>query len=166
MPFIDNLFTTMTKRRLFPELNQRVYSMAHVEKIAAKERIRVVFDECLPGILGYLCHKQTGARKRTRRIIVIDRQLGELERTYVAMHEIAHHFLHIPISARLWFACPSTAKITRSKHDHEADVFALIALIPAPLMIDLDAVQYEDVDPAFRRLCERRKREVWDRYGC
>jgi uncharacterized protein DUF955 len=152
------------KRAAFPKLNQKAYNFSDVERIAKRNRIHLTVCDYNPDILGYFCTRKTP--KRTKKYIVINSMLGEIGRTFIGLHELGHYFLHVPVSTRQWFYCRRMAENTRSKHDCEADSFALIAMIPAWMMIDMDASNYESAlyHPALMDLCRRRK-ALWEKYA-
>jgi hypothetical protein len=83
-------------------------------------------------------------------------------RTFIGLHELAHYFLHSPTSPKQWFYCRRIAERTRSKHDCEADAFALIAMLPYWMMMELNSDQ--DLHPALVDLCIRRKK-LWEKHG-
>lgn len=153
------LLTSM--KRPFPKLNLKAYTFDDVERIARREHINLTVCDYNPDILGYFCTRKT--EKQTKKFIVINSGLDTIGRTFIGLHELAHYFLHVPTSPKQWFYCRRNAERTRSKHDCEANAFALIAMIPIWMMIDLDATGYQDIHPALVDLCVRRK-QLWERY--
>lgn len=149
-------------KRPFPKLNFHAYTFADVERIAKRERINLTICDYNPDILGYFCTRKTP--QRTKKFIVINSKLDEIGRTFIGLHELAHFFLHVPSSPKQWFYCRRMAERTASKHDCEANDFALVAMIPMWMMIDLDATNYQDIHPALMELCVRRKK-VWEKHG-
>lgn len=149
-------------KRAFPKLNLKAYTYEDVERIATKNRIKITICDYSPDILGYYCVRKTA--KRTKRFIVLNSSLDEIGRTFIGLHELAHYFLHVPTSPRQWFYCRRNAIRTHSKHDCEADAFALIAMIPIWMMIDLEASSAEDIHPALAELLIKRK-ALWEKHG-
>jgi Zn-dependent peptidase ImmA (M78 family) len=142
-------------KQIFPKLNLISYTFADVERIAKRERINITICRYNPDILGYYCTRRT--KRGIKRFIVINSILDETARTFVALHEIAHHFLHEPVSSRQWYYCRRNAERTNSKHDCEADSFALIAMIPASLLLELETMDASEIHPALAELCLKRK---------
>jgi len=149
-------------KRPFPQLNFQPYTFEDVKRIAEKERINLTICDYDDDVLGYYCTRKT--EKQTKKFIVINQKLDEINRTFVGLHELAHHFLHIPASARQWLYCSRNANRIHAKNDCEANSFALIAMIPLWMMIDLDATGYQDIDPVLMKFCIQRKK-LWEKFA-
>lgn len=149
-------------KRAFPKLNFHPYTFEDVKIIAKRHHINLTICDYKPDILGYYCTRKTP--KRTKRFIVINSLLDDISRNLIGLHELAHHFLHAPTSPRQWFYCRRLAERTASKHDCEADAFALIAMIPFWMLCDLDGSGYQDLHPTLLELCIRRKK-LWQEHG-
>ena len=150
-------------KRAFPKLNLKPYTFEDVEKIAKRERISVTVCEYSPDILGYYCTRKTS--RAVKKFIVINSNLDEVSRTFVGLHELVHHFLHAPASARQWLYCRRLAEGTAAKHDREADNMALIAMIPFWMLCEFEAV---GVNPAYHpSLVEllHKRWKLWQQYS-
>ena len=154
------LLETMTRH--FPRLNHRAYDWEDVENVAARHRIHVTIAEYEPNILGYYCTRKT--EKRVKKHIVINAILGPTDKTFVALHELAHYFLHVPVSSRQYFFCRKSANQIASKHDCEANAFALIAMLPLWMLIDAEGSGYAALDPGLVLLLQKRKL-LWEAWG-
>ena len=154
------LLETMTRH--FPRLNHRAYGWEDIEQIAARHHIHVTIAEYEPNILGYYCTRKTA--KRVKKHIVINAILGAADRTFTGLHELAHYFLHVPVSSREFFFCKRNAKQIISKHDCEANAFALIAMIPLWMLIDAEGAGYQDLDPGLVTFLKKR-RAIWEEWG-
>lgn len=146
----------------FPKLNRRPYGWEDIELLAKKHRIHLSITRYDPNILGYYCTRKTA--KRTKKFIMVNSILDETERTFIGLHELAHYFLHVPVSSRQYFFCRRQALQTEAKHDAEANAFALIAMIPLWMLIDHEGALFTDLEPGFVHLLIRRKR-VWEEWG-
>lgn len=142
----------------FPKLNHIPHGLEYVERVAARERIRITFARYSPDIQGYFCIDRTKQKKH----IVLNDLLGPVLRDFVALHEIAHYFLHVPATSTEWFYCRRSSELKTQKHDCEADLFALIAMIPLGLLMELSDM--DDIHPELLLFCVRRW-QVYERYS-
>lgn len=149
-------------KHAFPRLNEKAYTFADVERITRRERIKLTICEYDPDILGYFCTRKTP--QRTKRFIVINSKLDEVGRTFIGLHELTHYFLHVPGSPKQWFYCRRNAERTRSKHDHEANAFALIAMVPQWMLVDLATTAHETLHPVLSEICVRRQK-LFEKHG-
>ncbi len=145
-----------------PKLNSRPMTYEDFEKAARRERVRVTLCNYSPEINGYYCVQRKGSRRIPH--IVINSRLDDLRRTFTGFHELAHHFLHVPVSAQHWYYCRRTAKVTDRKQECEANAVALMAIIPKKLMLELYEDGIDHVDPDLAELC-RQRWEVYQQYG-
>lgn len=90
-------------------------------------------------------------------IIFIRPELTGLERLWVLFHELGHHLLHAP--ATCFFS-----EGTQHKAEHEASVFASIALIPEQYVRQLYLWDLYEVDEFAAKLFDIRL-EVYEAYG-
>jgi Zn-dependent peptidase ImmA (M78 family) len=157
---MDFLIEAMS--RPFPKLNTKAHDFEDVQRITRKEHINLTITEYEPNILGYFCTRKTP--KRTKRYIVINSLLDDVDRTFIGLHELGHFYLHVPVSSRQYFYCKANAKRTQSKHDAEANAFALIAMIPLWMLIDLETVNFEDIDPKLIPYLKKRA-HFYEQYG-
>src|SRR4051812_4334741 len=98
--------------REFPKLNLQPYTFEDVERIAKRNRLKIIIEEHPPDILGYLTTKRTP--KQVRRTLVINSRLDEIARTFVGFHELGHYFLHVPTTPKQWFFARKCAERTKS----------------------------------------------------
>lgn len=155
--------TLTSMKRAFPKLNRKPYTFSDVQHIASRERITVTICDYNPDILGYYCTRKTG--RITKKFIVINSKLDEVGRTFVGLHELVHHFLHSPASARQWLYCRRLAEGTAAKHDCEADNVALIAMIPFWMLCEFEAA---GVNPAYHpSLVDllHKRWKIWQQYS-
>lgn len=66
-----------------------------------------------------------------RATIYVNRNLRGLPWLYVVLHELAHHLLHASNYQNAAFFCH---KQQDSKQHHEAEAFALLAMLPEPFL--------------------------------
>lgn len=96
-----------------------------------------------------------------KRHLYLNSRLRGVRKLYVAFHELAHHFFH---------TTPSTASasfyrvVENSRDEIEAEAFALIALIPEPLLRSMLAGEIEEVYGYTSEMLKFRLK-VLDRYG-
>jgi Zn-dependent peptidase ImmA (M78 family) len=89
-------------------------------------------------------------------IIFVRPELTGLEKLWVLFHELGHHLLHSP--ATCYFS-----ESTQHKTEHEASVFAAIALIPQAYVRQMYLWDLYDVDEFAAKLFEIRL-EVYEAY--
>jgi Zn-dependent peptidase ImmA (M78 family) len=151
--------------RRFPKLNLQPYTLEDVEIHARRHRIHFETKDLTPDILGYYCTRKIGVGTRKKRYIILNSSLDAIGKTFTGLHELGHFFLHVPVSSKQYFYCRRNAESTRSKHDCEADAFALVAMIPMWMLCDLEGGRYHDeLHPAMLELYTRR-RWLWERYS-
>ena len=134
--------------------NSRLLTEADFYRICRRERIKIVEYplESSPGFY-MVCNG--------RHFITIDSRLRGVRRMYVLWHELAHYFLHVPPHANSvrWFQLkPNT------REELEAEAFAVIALIPEPLLRRMLSSEIEDEYGYTREMLNFRLK-VLDLYG-
>lgn len=134
--------------------NQRPLTEADCYRICRREKIKIIEYplESSPGF--YMVCKG-------RPMITIDSRLRGLRRQYVLWHELAHHFLHVPhhATAAHWFRLrPGT------KAELEAEAFAVVAMIPEPLLRKMLTWEIEEEFGYTREMLNFRLK-VLDTYG-
>lgn len=100
--------------------NEKAFTETDILRLCRRERIKIVEYQLTasPGFY-YVC--------KGRPFITIDSRLRGTRCLYVMLHELGHHFLHVPpgmIGAHFFRLRPGT------KQEHEAEFFAAVALIP------------------------------------
>lgn len=138
----------------FPQFNVKAYNFDDVERICKTRRIRLTICKYGPDIRGYYSARKKG--KRIERHIVINSILDEINKTFVGLHELGHVVLHQPPGVGQWLCSSSNAKFIECKQDGEADAFALIAMIPLWMLIDLHATNFTDIEPGLIPLLKKR----------
>lgn len=144
-----------TVEKQLPKFNVKAHTWEDVEKICRQRHVNLKVCEYGPDILGYFCIRRTA--KRVKKFIVINSILDEINRTFTGLHELGHYFLHEPVWAGHWFYCSRNARFIQSKHDAEADAFALIAMVPLWMLMDLMAVNFSEIRPELLPLLKRRQ---------
>jgi Zn-dependent peptidase ImmA (M78 family) len=94
--------------------------------------------------------------------ICLDAKLPAVERLRAGFHELAHHYFHTSLSAyavRFFKLRPNT------KEEHEAEVFALTALIPDSLLKKILASEEYADDWGFAEDILRERSELFVRYS-
>lgn len=133
--------------------NRRALTEADFHRICRRERISVA-EMPLP-VPGYymVC--------RGKSFIVIDARQRGVHWLYTAFHELAHHFLHVPDpnATAIYFR-----RAPQSKAEFEAEAFAVVALIPEPLLRELLTLPVEEMNGFTRDMLEFRL-QVLDIYG-
>lgn len=132
-----------TLRKTFPGFNKKAYTFDNGLAIAKRHNIRINIVSYEDDIMGYFCIKRVG--KKVRRFIVINSKLNEIDRTFVLLHEIAHFFLHVPVSAGHYYFCRRTAKRSESKNECEATAAALILMIPLALLLKMRETPFAEL---------------------
>lgn len=148
------LLTAM--RTDFPHLNRQPYGLDDAKRIAKKHGAKLKFAPYADRLKGYVCGD---GRKKA---IVINSDLGPVMQTFAALHEVTHVCMrHGVPTAREWLFCDRKGgQIT--KDDCDCNKFALIAMIPYPLLLELSVT--EDLSDELIGLCLER-RTIWERYG-
>jgi len=105
------------------KLNRRVFSETDVSRICEELNVRI--EEADIEQQGFYLKIQDEAT------IYINRNLRGLRWLYVALHELAHHLLHASPYQNAASFCLDQQD---SKQHHEADAFALMAMLPEPFL--------------------------------
>jgi IrrE N-terminal-like domain len=148
-------FLLETMKAHFPRLNRAPYCFEDVERIAKRQSINIRVCPHDNDILAYYCTKPSGRRRK--KFIVLNEGLPEVTKTFVSLHELAHHFAHRPPNSWDWHFCRRSATLSDRKNDCEADAFALIAMVPLPLLFELSELSADELSPELAELCLRRK---------
>lgn len=135
--------------------NERVFTEEAFTRICRRERIKVV-EYPLTASPGFyiVC--------RGRHFITVDSRLRGVRRLYVQLHELAHYFLHVPphaTAAHYFRLRPGT------KQEHEAEVFAAVALLPEPKLRRMLKVPAEEWEPGFTKEIIEFRLRVLETYG-
>jgi Zn-dependent peptidase ImmA (M78 family) len=144
------LFLAHKIKAILPRWNETPFGEDEFYEIVARENISVCeIDLPLKG--AYL-------RVNGKPIICLNATLRGIERLVIMYHELAHHFLHAPRPQSLLFSSNLS-----SKEEHEAQIFALIAVIPLrELKALMTSPDYEDFQYAHHIIKERY--EIFERY--
>lgn len=144
------LLSTMSRH--FSGLNHRQFTMADVTAIAERERICLTFAEYPKNIKGYYL---VANKKQTH--IVINSSAAPCIRLFTALHELAHHFLHV--------SCYASPIECDRRNDLQANNFALIAMIPFWKLCEIQAVGLGETECAELQQLFERRLNVWEQYG-
>jgi Zn-dependent peptidase ImmA (M78 family) len=113
--------------------NRRVLTQEDFARICRRERIRV--EELPLSVRGFygVC--------KGKRFIALDSRVRGVPRLFTAYHELAHHFLHVPKATASvnFFHLREDPKVK-----FEADAFAVVALIPEPLLRRMPTWEIEE----------------------
>lgn len=109
-------------RKKLLDWNKKVFTYEDFEFICEREKVCIVV----------LNNREKGEYcfRYEQPVILIKDKLKTNEKTWVAFHELGHHFLHYPAPHRF-------SRGTFRKMDREANYFAAIALIPTYLVKSL-----------------------------
>ena len=135
--------------------NSRAFTGEDVLRICRREKVEMV-EYRLTGSHGlYMA-------SRGRCFITVDSRLRGVRRLHVLLHELAHHFLHVPpdaAAAHFFRLRPDT------KQEFEAEAFAAVALLPEPLLRRLlgEAADFET--EGFTKDIVEFRLKVLDLYG-
>lgn len=135
--------------------NERAFTEDDLHRICRREKIRLV-EYPISGSLGF--YMTSGGR----RFITSDSRLRGVRRLYVRLHELAHHFLHVPpraAAAHFFQLRPDT------KQEFEAEVFAVVALLPEPRLRQMLQLPAEEWEAGFTRDMVELRLKVLDLYG-
>lgn len=135
--------------------NRRALTETDALRICRREKIKIV-EYPLSGTLG------SYFRCAGRDYITVDSRLRGVRRLYVLLHELGHYFLHVPpdTAAAYFFRLkPDT------KQEFEAETFAVVALLPEPMLRRLLASSEEEWEAGFTGEMIEFRLKVLDRYG-
>lgn len=135
--------------------NERAFTEQDALRILRREKIKLV-EYPLSGTLG--SYMRVGGRT----FITVDSRLKGVQRLYVLLHELAHHFLHVPpdVTVAYFFRLrPHT------KQEFEAEVFAAVAILPEPTLRRILAEGGDFEAEGFTRDIVEFRLKVLDTYG-
>lgn len=112
-----------------PHLNRRALTEADFHKLCRRERITLVEMPLKSHLYGYYTNFMGKA------VIVINRNLPPMRWLEVAYHELGHHYLHAPVPKSVFF---NSQNLTH-RQETEAQTLALLALIPQPILKELES---------------------------
>lgn len=140
-------------KKVFPKLNIEPVSETDFWRVVNRENIFVHFWKLKKGVNGFY-----GVNRRykiARRYIVINADLIQKNWLRTALHELNHHFLHVPSSdLEVYFS----SKHRGDRQDNEAEDLMLIEMIPLPMLIQMSRMPFEEIEPELVELLIRRKR--------
>lgn len=136
------------------KLNRHVFSEADAYRICEESNVRI--EEAEIEQQGFYLKVQGEAT------IYVNRNLRSLRWLYVVLHELAHHLLHASSYQNAAFFCIDRQD---SKQHHEADAFALLAMLPEPFLRRLLAGDLlNELEDYPKELVQKRLR-LLDLYG-
>lgn len=131
-------------KKLVPAWNERRLTERDFHRICRRCSITVTEMPLMTGGFYY--------RVKGRDFIAIDSRLSGPKRLFVMFHELAHFLLHVPDSG-------ATANFhgvgRRTRKEREADLFALCALMPKNLLLELTAEELIEEGFAIETVHER-----------
>jgi len=133
--------------------NSRVLTLDDFFRICRRERIKVVeLPLLVPGFY-MIC--------KGKSFIAINSNLRGVRKLHVIFHELAHHFLHAPASGATanFFHVREPPKVK-----FEADAFAIVAMIPEPLLRRMLTWEIEE-EYGYTRDMLNFRLKVLDKYG-
>jgi Zn-dependent peptidase ImmA (M78 family) len=130
------------------KLNRHVFSEADALELCEESGLNIIDEDIeQPGF--YL--KVNGEAT-----IHINSQLRGLRRLYTILHELGHHLMHASNYQNAAFFCLDGQD---SKQHHEAEAFALMAILPEPFLRRLlNGDLYDELGDYPKELVERRVR--------
>jgi len=136
----------------FPDWNQRIITAEEIYDFCEANGARVIKTDLIEGLGEYRVHRDIYP------VILINEYIKSTYYAWVLFHEAAHFLLH-PISHAKFSDRNQMRKI-----EHEANLFAAVALIPQQLMMMKEAWEIEEVFGYPRQLIMLRKK-IFDDYG-
>ena len=121
-------------KQIFKKFNIFSVSFDDGLKICRRERINVVFYPMADCIKGY--YSNVLIKKYRKKFIIINEKLLPVERWFVLLHELIHHFLHRSSERRQLFYCRAV-ELIESREELEARTFALMLMYPQKKLIEL-----------------------------
>ena len=116
-------------KKLIPGFNEVRHTEDDFWRITKTENIEVSFWKLPTEINGF--YGTTGKGGSDSRHIVINRSLRLGKWLIVGFHELIHHFLHVRTSRSLIYY----SRRSDDRYEAEADTYALMMLIPKPLLL-------------------------------
>jgi hypothetical protein len=140
--------------------NRRRQTEADFWKLIKRERIIFITWKMPYGGRAFYGVNRKG--RNTYRFIVMDEDLFKSGNWLaIAFHELMHHFLHVPGSKlKVYWSKPGN----QSKHDLQADMFALLMRIPQPVFLELASTPFDQIIEFTREELIERKR-IYETYG-
>lgn len=140
---------------LYHHFDKRQHTYEDFEVLAKRENVKIRLVEYPAHIKGYYCIRHQ--KRYTEKFIVINSNLSQFEKLYVAFHELAHCLLHVPFNSRDYFYC-SLHKKTHQRQEKEADSVALIMLIPRWLLFQLYDTPFDELHPYTLEILKKRQK--------
>lgn len=142
-----------TLRKTFPDLNWHPFTEDDCWRFC--ESRSIVVRRASLGVDGYTGSRNVKGKKRT--YILLDDKLSGVRLTAAFLHEIGHVLLHEPTgSTDVLYLRRENALETRA--EFEADLFMLLALIPRPLLFEMQSAPPDELHPFGGDLLSRRQR--------
>lgn len=115
------ILSQIAKKKI-PKWNEKVLDMEDFETLCEAEEVRVLETSAK--------HKGEYCIYRNQPFILLKKNLKPNLKTWIAWHELAHHFLHYPATHHF-------SRSTFRRMDREANFVAAIALMPSSLVKNL-----------------------------
>lgn len=113
------ILTSIIQKKV-PFWNKKVFTESDLFDLCKIHKARHYEDSEMKGKGEYTIHRGVS-------FVIINKNLGKIEKLWVGLHELGHHLLHYPVPHRF-------SKGTKRKLDREANIFASVALIPTYLV--------------------------------
>lgn len=141
-------------KKLFKKFNLREFNFEDFEKIARRERINIANYKMHANVRGYYTNELRKVYRK--KCIVFNEGLSDIERLYIAFHELAHHYLHVTLENKQIYFCRLN-ELNEAKFDLEADAVAVVMMIPKKLLIELNETCFEELDLFTQDILIRRR---------
>ena len=117
-----------TLKKHLPRLNEKIYGETDFYRLCRREKIKVYELPLQETIFGYY------SNYRGKAYIILNSRLDKTKRLEVGYHELGHHLLHAPVPESVFF----DSQRLSNKQETEAQAFALLALVPATLLKQIE----------------------------
>lgn len=148
-----NLLLAAIKRE-FPDWNRRAFTMEDFYRYCRRKGIKV---HEMPMLVAALY-----GVKRGRPHIYLDSRTKGVARLHAAWHELGHYLLHTPPYESVTYYYRLRPQ---TREEIEADAFAIVALIPEPLLKKLLAAEEYAEDYGLSAELLKERCELFARYG-
>lgn len=155
-----NLAYSRLKKRL-AKLNLKSFTFDDVLRICKNESIHLRTMNLPDKIRGYYTSELK--KKYRKKYIVLNEKLSSFESLFVALHELVHHYLHISMQRKQTFYC-RIDELNDSKQDQEAEMMALIMLIPKGHLLEYAQMPAEELHPYLQKLLVKRQ-HIFEKFG-
>jgi Zn-dependent peptidase ImmA (M78 family) len=150
-----NLLLAQIKRKV-PDWNKRALTERDFFRLCRRERPNIRVHTIPLRVPGFLMIVRGVPH------LYLDDQLRGVQWLKVAFHELAHYYFHTPLSS---YAAKFYRVQPNSKEEHEAELFALTALIPDSLLMKFLASEEYFEDWGFAGEIMKERSNLFIRYA-